>query len=126
MSLSEAETRRFEDYIKRNCSIFSDRVIESFFQNEENIELLLLAIDGNLDSLDQLNENFRKHFFRIRFTKYLISIIHTSTLDQIRRNYKNKKRNQLIFDRPVSDKDQTSLGECLLYGQAVPRTEPES
>ncbi|MFD2658986.1 hypothetical protein [Paenibacillus thailandensis] len=114
MALTDEQRERFLCYCKENRLIFSNRAVRSFFEIEENIELLLKALDGGEDFKKELEDRFRKHFFRIRFIKYLSSTIKFCTIDQMRLNQKNDWRNQLIFDRPASEEGDVTLGELLL------------
>jgi RNA polymerase sigma factor (sigma-70 family) len=77
--------------------------------------LLALTLEGNLESKLELEEAFRKYFFRIRFIGYIVSTIKFRSIDQMRRYQKYKERNVLVFDRPVSqDSEATTLGELYL------------
>lgn len=119
MALTDVQRERFYVYSKANWSVFSDRVIQDFFHNEQNIELLLRGLDGEEVCQKELEDRFRKHLFRMRFVKFLISTIKYYTIGQMRLNHKNDTRNQLIFDRPVSDEGGGTLGELLLGKQSL-------
>lgn len=125
MGLSELQKRRFQKYQNSNQTIFSDRVVQGFFQKDENIILLLSSLEGDQNKSRELDEKFRKHFFQIRFVKYMLSTIKYCSFDQIRLNQKINQRNQLIFDRPASDDGEgaITLGEMLLFKQALPPQE---
>lgn len=118
MVLSEDERQRFQEYCKRNSSIFSNRVVQSFFKKEEHVILLLRTLDGNHHSKKVLDDKFRKFYFHIRFVKFLVSTIKYCTIDQLRNCRKNEMRQQLIFDRPASDEGETTIGEILLNKKA--------
>jgi len=127
MVLTEDQKKRFLNYKKSNLSIFSDRIVQDFFQNEEHIHLLLEALEGNNDSKVLLDAKFRKHFFRVRFITYISSTIKYCAVDQMRSNQKNDTRNPLIFDKSVSDEEQgTTLGELLLSNQWIQPADPIS
>ncbi|MFB0842868.1 RNA polymerase sigma factor [Paenibacillus oleatilyticus] len=127
MGLNEDQRRKYEEYVKRNSLVFSDRVVQDFFQKEDHIHLLLRAIDGDGHGQRVLEEKFRKFFFRIRFIKFLVSTIRFCTIDQLRRYQKQESRYQLIFDHPVSgDGDGTTFGENLLSTQELTIDEPNT
>ncbi|WP_110931156.1 RNA polymerase sigma factor [Paenibacillus bouchesdurhonensis] len=120
MILTKSQKRTFDNYYQKNEAVFSNSIVSSFFQNEENIVLLLKAVDHEQKYLPELNEKFRKYFFRVRFTKYLVSTVHYCAIDHMRQNHKMKKRNMLIFDSPISDKDMSvTYGELLLSKHAT-------
>jgi DNA-directed RNA polymerase specialized sigma24 family protein len=108
---------KFTKYCKEQPYLFSNPIIVSFFKKEKNILLLLDAHAGKLDAQKELEETFRKHFFRIRFINFLVSTIKFCTIDQLRMNHKRNLRNQLTFDRPLSKDADTTIGERLLNKQ---------
>ncbi|MFD3260761.1 sigma-70 family RNA polymerase sigma factor [Paenibacillus lentus] len=113
--MSEKQIRNFEELSSKYKSIFSNRIVRDFFQNTENIDLLLRALDGHEDSKRILEDNFRRHFFRIRFVKYLSSTINYSSIDYMRITQKRTYRNPLIFDSPVSyDGNLSTIGDLLM------------
>lgn len=122
--LTTAQREQFRKYRYANRSIFSDRVVHEFFQRDHHIELLLRAHEGEDECRRDLEDRFRKHFFRMRFVKFLSSTIKYYTLDELRIHRKRDTRIQLILDRPSSEEgDGTTLGELL--GTASPqRSEP--
>ncbi|MBU5445702.1 hypothetical protein [Paenibacillus sp. MSJ-34] len=76
------------------------------------------ALEGNENSKKELEEAFRRYFFRIRFSKFILSTIKYCSLDQVRLYRKRDKRNPLIFDHPVSDDDKgITLGELIYNNQ---------
>jgi RNA polymerase sigma factor (sigma-70 family) len=112
--LTDTQYTRFQDYIRVNHLIFSDRIVQEFFENPSNIFILLQTLDGDTKAQDELEVRFRNHFFHIRFFKFLTSTIKFSAIGQIRRYKKMEGRDQLIFDGPISnDGDTTTLGEIL-------------
>lgn len=122
MVLTKSQKKTFDNYYQKHETIFSNGIVSSFFQNEENIVLLLKAVDNEEKYLPELNEKFRKHFFNVRFTKYLVSTVRYCAIDHMRQNNKMKKRNMLIFDSPISDKETSvTYGELILNKQ-----EPQS
>lgn len=101
MALSEDQRTRFYDYCDCHQTVFKDRVVQEFFQQDQHIELLVNALDGNAEEKRALEDRFRKHFFRIRFIKYLLSTIKYCTLDQMRKQQKLDINMPLIFDLPL-------------------------
>ncbi|MFD0695433.1 hypothetical protein ACFQZT_15125 [Paenibacillus sp. GCM10027628] len=118
--ISTAQLEKFEEYRLKNSILFSNPLIRKFFENEDNIVLILKTLDGDSDSQNELEITFRKYFFRIRFVKFLVSTIKFVAIDQMRIHQKRDKRDQLIFDRPVSENgESTTLGELLVHSQIV-------
>lgn len=114
--LSETQLNQFNDYCRSNPSLFTNRVISGFFQHDCHTKLLLKVLNGNIESQQQLEDAFRKHYFRIRFLNYLVSIIRYCSIDQIRKYQKNNLRHQLIYDCPISENaTATSIGDFYSY-----------
>lgn len=116
--LTVSQRKRFTNYCQTNRLILSDRVLEHFFKEENHIVLLLFALDGDLLKRKELEERFRRHFFRFRFVKFIVTTIKFCTYDYIRLNQRYDQRNSLIYDRPISDEDESVLlGEILTNQQ---------
>ncbi|MGW8444246.1 RNA polymerase sigma factor [Paenibacillus sp. S33] len=91
-----------------------DRIIQSFFTNEENVRLYYKSKSGFNDSKCELEERFQKHFFQIRFITFLVNTIKYCTIDQLRNQQKRNTRFALIYDQPLSEEHETStLGEMI-------------
>jgi len=123
MYMSEMKDDKFVRYRNENQVVFSNRIIQDFFSEEHHVELLLRMLDGEEGAQKELEDRFRKHFFQVRFIKFLVSTIKFCSIDQVRHNRKHEMRNQLIFDRPVSEEGEATLGEMLLVTTAS-QTEP--
>ncbi|MCR8845082.1 hypothetical protein NQ117_15475 [Paenibacillus sp. SC116] len=112
--INEEQRNRYVQFSRVNKVIFDDRVMQDFFSQESNIALLLSTLDGDSVSKQKLEDNFRKHYFRIRFVKYLVSTIKFCAIDQFRVNQRVQTRNPLIFDQPtIDDQSTATLGELL-------------
>ncbi|CAH1200513.1 RNA polymerase sigma factor SigO [Paenibacillus plantiphilus] len=112
--ISEEQNRRFQDYCNNNPSICADRVVKDFFQSDDHVQLLLQVLDGSFESQQQLENAFRKHYFRVRFIKYLVSTIKFCAIDQMRTYQRNSLRNPLIFDHPaLKEGSASTIGELL-------------
>lgn len=124
MAFTDVHREKFSGICNSNKFVFSDRVVQGFFQQDIHIDLLLKALNGDEDGQRELEEKFRKYFFRVRFVKFLVSTIKYCTIDQMRLIQKNDTRNQLIFDQPVSEEGDGTLGEWLLGKKQPQEFEP--
>ncbi|RUS46742.1 sigma-70 family RNA polymerase sigma factor [Cohnella sp. AR92] len=125
MALTPVQRERFQRHCEENRLVYSDRVIRDFFLTDRHVVLLLRALDGEEEGRKELDDRFRKHFFRIRFVKYLVSTIKFCTIDQQRQHRKNDNRYPLIFDRPSSAEGDggETLGERQLSKQIQSESE---
>jgi len=88
-------------------------VINVFLQDCRNSELFHLAIHGDHQALIRLETCFQKYFFKIRFIKYISSIVKNCTFDYNRRKYFYEKRHALILDKSLAGDTETTLIECI-------------
>jgi len=123
VTLTELQRKKYTKYRCENKSVFSNRVVQDFFQDEMNIVLLVRSLDGEAGCQAHLEERFRKHFFHMRFIRFLVSTIRFCSIDHMRLTQKNDKRNPLIFDQPLSEEGESTLGELLL-GHHTSSNEP--
>ncbi len=86
-------------------------IIKSFLEIQENSELLKKAIHNPTKlAKQQLDDNFREYFFKIRFTSYLSNAIHFNAINYDKKIKLFLERNQPILDSPVKGRE----GEALL------------
>lgn len=116
--LSETESQKNTLFSESPRSFRSDRIIQSFFTNEENVRLYYKSKNGFIESQCELGERFRKHFFQIRFITFLVNTIKYCTIDQLRNQQKRNTRFSLIYDQPLSEERESStFGEMLAKHQ---------
>ncbi|GMK37472.1 hypothetical protein PCCS19_05260 [Paenibacillus sp. CCS19] len=75
-------------------------------------------------NLDQVNHAFQVYLFAVRFTKYLGSLIHNGRIDYVRKMKRHEEREQVIYDKPVSEEEESAIGEMLTkvyYGDDLPQ-----
>lgn len=116
-------------FIWNNQSFFSNPLIKSFLETEDNQRLLTLAIEqGDKKASTALDQRFEVFYLRIRMVHYInkLACFYGQTYDQKRR----KQRGELTFDVSVDingDNRQT-VGELVpapdvpfddLIGQSV-------
>ncbi|MEJ3719978.1 sigma factor-like helix-turn-helix DNA-binding protein [Paenibacillus polymyxa] len=116
--LSETEIQKKPVLSDAPIPFRSDRIIQSFFADEENVRLYYKSKDGLIESQCELEEKFRKHFFQIRFITFLVNTIKFCTIVQLRNQQKRNTRFSLIYDQPLSEEREAStFGELLGYCQ---------
>lgn len=100
-------------------------IIRGFTSHLENSALVKKYIlDPNESNLEKLNQAFKIYIFAIRFTKYLSSLIGNSRIDYVRRTMKDEERELVIFDKPISEEEDKTLGEMLTsayHGDDLPQ-----
>lgn len=85
-------------------------IIKSFLEIQENSELLKEAINNPTKmSKQQLDDNFREYFFKIRFTSYLSNAIHFSAINYDKKIKLYLERNQPILDSTVKGNEGKAL-----------------
>lgn len=99
---SDMHSQLFPIQIETNNVAKSDPVIQNFFSEVENLELLLEANNGVKESQKELDKRFQIHFFQIRFVAFIVNNIKFCAIDQFRTQQKRNTRFPLIFDQPLS------------------------
>jgi len=99
--------------------------ISGFLRNPAHSSLLSAVLHNPSEENQRLIvHTFQKFIFQIRFTKYLSSLIRFADIDYHRKRKRVEERNQLIFDSPISDDGETTLGEQLLQGEQLSLNNP--
>ena len=108
------EKQALSKYIAQNQALFMNPVIRGFFESPEHVSLLCQYIlFHTTENRSQLERAFRRYFFQIRFTKYLGSLIRFCDIDYHRKRTREEQRNQLVFDTPVDESGDATLGELI-------------
>ncbi|UUZ83509.1 hypothetical protein LJK88_06520 [Paenibacillus sp. P26] len=101
-------------YMEQNKALFKNPAIRGFFADPEHMDLLAKTLlCQSAENRDKLELAFRRYFFQIRFTKYLCSLIKFCDIDYHRKRIKEEHRHPLVFDSPVDDSGESTLGELL-------------
>jgi DNA-directed RNA polymerase specialized sigma24 family protein len=105
-------------YMDQNKTLFNNSVIQGFFTDPEHVRLLAQhLLCPSPENSNQLEAAFRRYFFRIRFTKYLCSLIRFCNIDYHRKRTREEQRSRLVFDSAIDDSGEATLGE-LLYSDS--------
>lgn len=125
LMLTNEEKMAVYTYLERNKDILKNPVIQGFFENQENVVMLASHIINPTTEVSiSLEEAFKHYFFKVRFTKYLCSLIRFCDIDYHRKRTRDDQRNPLIFDSPLDEGDAT-VGEFLYsISTAIEEEEP--
>ncbi|WP_281888922.1 hypothetical protein [Paenibacillus sp. YYML68] len=111
--LTKEERQAITMYVDHNKRIFNHPLIQGFYKDEAHVILLAKKLlSPNSEASVALEGAFRRFLFRIRFTKYLCSLIRYSDIDYHRKRTRHEERQPLVFDTPLGEGEST-LGECL-------------
>ncbi|NEW07922.1 hypothetical protein GK047_18135 [Paenibacillus sp. SYP-B3998] len=125
------EEQFYKDYKLQNPKLFKNKIIDHFFLNPNHAYLLgKYLIRPTSENGELLEHKFRQFFFCIRFTKYLSSLIRFCDIDFHRKRRRHEERSPLVFDVPLGEDEDRTLGDSL-YSQSfhrqseAPLKEPE-
>lgn len=94
------EQKEENKLLSKNKKKFTNPLINSFFESEENWDLLIrLKENPTKENREKLNESFKRHYFEIRFTSYLSQCIHFYAINYKNKQNKNSFRNLLTIDK---------------------------
>ncbi|MFC0211387.1 hypothetical protein ACFFK0_02805 [Paenibacillus chartarius] len=101
-------------YVKQNEVIFQNPVIQGFFHVKGHLALLAqVLLDPSEENCSQLESTFSRYFFRVRFTKYLCSLIRFCNIDIQRKRTRDENRLLLVFDKPLDEEGDATFGELM-------------
>lgn len=79
-SLTSAQRERFYEYCNENRSVCSEQVVQNFFKDEQNIKILLTAIDGEPAGQKNLRIDFEGIIFESGLSNILLPQSNTAPL----------------------------------------------
>lgn len=97
-----------------HAALFENAVVRRFFEEPHHMRLLsdYLSLPSYENQMI-LEQTFQRYFFRVRFTSYMSSIIKYANMDYQRKYKKDEDRELLIFDKPIDEEEDVTLGEFL-------------
>lgn len=106
---------------KTSLNNFEVELISSFFRDQTNVALLISVLQNcSEENRRKIGQEFQRYIFHVRFVSYISSLIRYANIDYHRKRKKIEERNQLIFDTPIKEESEISLGEYLLSNSYVP------
>ncbi|CAM3036853.1 sigma-70 family RNA polymerase sigma factor [Paenibacillus sediminis] len=123
--MTKEELTAISIYWEKNKKVLCNPVIRGFFEDKANV--LLLArhlVNPSKEASSKLEGAFLRYFFRVRFTKYLCSLIRYCDIDYHRKRTRDELRYPLVFDALMGDGEST-IGE-ILYSTAIEEEIPIS
>ena|GEM_PF-907183 len=89
-------------------------IIKKFLADPVNMALFKKYVQApSTAQFERVNQAFKVYVFAVRFTKYLASLIHNGRIDYVRRLKRNEEREMVIYDKPISEDEETAIGEML-------------
>ncbi|MFD2680923.1 sigma-70 family RNA polymerase sigma factor [Bacillus seohaeanensis] len=102
------------DFKKENPRLMENKVMVSFLSRESNLKIFEKAIcNSNSHSIRKLDQAFKEHYFILRFTSYLSTMIHFNSVNFDKKQRKNRERNLLTLDQSQSENENSSLLELV-------------
>lgn len=114
-------------YIKKNLNIFlaknpnytENNVINSFLDDKFHLSVFALALFGEKEINNLLNDIFKKFYFEYRFIAYISKTLYFEAIDFDRKNRKTLENEPVILDMPISGDSNLKLSDTIF------REEPE-
>lgn len=101
-SQSEICWEKVNQFIKENKLFLENKAVKSFLEVERNKKLFFHVISyPTPENKRILDEEFRKHFFTIRFTAFISSLIYYNAINYDKRHRMLSNRYQLTLDKPI-------------------------
>ncbi|CAM4186764.1 hypothetical protein BAMA_24435 [Bacillus manliponensis] len=113
-----------EDFMKENEEFLNNTIVKSFLENEENQLLLLDAIcNQNKHTREQLDLEFKKFYFQIRFTAFISNTIYFNAINYDKKYRKMSIRHPLTVDQPLADERDSSFKDLIVDKNAEVKVE---
>ena len=113
--LPEECSAKIDDFKQQNEKFLKNRLIRSFFQNEDNYDLLLKAICHPLeDNLKELDLKFKKYYFSVRFTSFISTTLYFTAINFDKKRRKTSERNPLTLDQSITSDGDTTFKDLLI------------
>ncbi|MBO8163441.1 MAG: hypothetical protein H0Z34_06930 [Brevibacillus sp.] len=120
-----SEEAWYRHYREQHSKLFEHPIVQRFFENRAHVDALgKYLMEPTEENRLELESSFKRFFFRFRFTKYLQSLITYANIDFHRKRRRDEHRYRLVFDIPLNEEGDISLGELLYHLSAPSVTEP--
>lgn len=84
-----------------------DRILKDFFSLKENRSLYNAYLENpGVENRKNLDEQFRKHFYRVRCISYFLKMIHFESRHFDKRQRRRNEKFQLILDKQTKEDHQ--------------------
>jgi RNA polymerase sigma factor (sigma-70 family) len=105
---------KLKTFEKRYPGILKNPVMKSFLCNKKNRNLLKKALcSPSEESVNELNQAFKKHYFNLRFTTFISNTIHFNSINYDKKERKHRAIYQLSLDTPVFEERSVSVIDVL-------------
>lgn len=108
--ISNESLHKLKEYQSQHPHFCNHYLFKSFIQKPENKKILIKTIlNPNKENKKKLDEAFKRHHFRLKFLSYLSKTLYFNSIQFDKKKREENKRNLLILDAPISDKDNSLL-----------------
>lgn len=116
-SKDNLQKNMFLEFQTKNSVIFSNTVIQKFFESKKHIRLLCnFLLDSSEENKIKLEQAFKIFYFELRFVKYLSTTVHYASIDYDKKRKKREERMVMIYDQPINNEGTFCLGELFQEG----------
>ncbi|CAM4111675.1 hypothetical protein [Lederbergia lenta] len=108
------------EFFDKNSENLENPIIKSFMSDKRHFELVkeavLMPTNSNKERVDNA---FKKHYTKIKKTKYVSSLIYFFSIDFDKKNRKLNKQQQLILDKSISNDNNTTTPKELIQDESA-------
>lgn len=106
----------YDRLFQRHPDFFEQPIMKYFLQNQEHVTIFHAALENPTShNMNDLNETFQLFYHRVKVYKYLISFIHTFSIDFDKRERKRKGKYLTILDKPADQGVHTNMVDTSGY-----------
>lgn len=96
-------------FIEENKEFFNEKIIKSFFSNDDNKRLLDKYLNNDEKAKDELNYKFTEFFLETRIISYISTLSHNYSRQYDASLNGYKKRYPLLLDKTLENSEKTFL-----------------
>ncbi|WP_028393750.1 sigma-70 family RNA polymerase sigma factor [Bacillus cihuensis] len=106
----------YDRLFQRHPDFFEQPIMKYFLQSQEHVSIFHATLKNpTSQNMNDLNETFQLFYHRVKVYKYLISFIHTFSIDFDKRERRRKRKYLTILDKPAEHGAHTNMIDTLAY-----------
>lgn len=106
---------KIKKFISENKVLMEQPIVKAFLDNNENYDLFVKTIsDPTKTNEKELDDKFKNHYTKIRFIKYMSTLIHFSAIEYDKKHNSYNKRYPLTLDQPLNSENETTMIDILI------------
>ncbi|MGD9676782.1 MAG: sigma factor-like helix-turn-helix DNA-binding protein [Vulcanibacillus sp.] len=104
---------KVEIFINENPFLMKNNIVSQFLDEEYNRGIFAIALFGEKELVDLLNERFRKFYFEYRFIAYICKLLYFEAINFDRGKRKLIESEPLIVDKRIKEDSELTFSDTI-------------